>query len=130
MTLVSSSLPNMTNGISQQPAPIRLRTSCQDMKNAFPSVVTGLQKRPNTSYIATLSTSLTVPDDAAIHLVQRDSTEKYMIVCVDGDLEVYDLAGVKKTVSFPDGKTYLTTTTPNASLRGLVECMAGSVSSH
>ena len=119
MTLVSSSLPNMTNGISQQPAPIRLRTSCQDMKNAFPSVVTGLQKRPNTSYIATLSTSLTVPDDAAIHLVQRDSTEKYMIVCVDGDLEVYDLAGVKKTVSFPDGKTYLTTTTPNASLRFL-----------
>lgn len=89
------------------------------MKNAFPSVVTGLQKRSNTAYIATLATSLTVPDDAAIHLVQRDATEKYMIVCVNGDLEVYDLAGNKKTVSFPDGKTYLTTTTPNASLRFL-----------
>lgn len=119
MPLVSSSLPNMTNGVSQQPAPIRLRTSCQAMKNAFPSVVTGLQKRPNTSYIATLATSLTVPDDAAIHLVQRDATEKYMIVCVNGDLEVYDLDGVKKTVTFPDGKTYLTTTTPNSSLRFL-----------
>jgi hypothetical protein len=117
--LISSSLPNMTNGVSQQPAPIRLRTSCQAMKNAFPSVVTGLQKRSNTAYIATLATSLTVPDDAAIHLVQRDATEKYMIVCVNGDLEVYDLAGNKKTVSFPDGKTYLTTTTPNASLRFL-----------
>jgi len=109
----------MTNGVSQQPAPIRLRTSCQDMKNAFPSVVTGLQKRPNTSYIASLATSLTVPDDAAIHLVQRDATEKYMIVCVNGDLEVYDLDGNKKTVSFPNGKSYLTTTTPNNSLRFL-----------
>jgi len=117
--LVSSSLPNMTNGVSQQPAPIRLRTSCQAMKNAFPSVVTGLQKRPNTSYIATLATSLTVPDDAAIHLVQRDATEKYMIVCVNGDLEVYDLDGVKKTVTFPNGKTYLASATPNTSLRFL-----------
>jgi len=89
------------------------------MKNAFPSVVTGLQKRPNTSYIASLATSLTVPDDAAIHLVQRDATEKYMIVCVNGDLEVYDLDGNKKTVSFPNGKSYLTTTTPNNSLRFL-----------
>ena len=119
MPLVSSSLPNMTNGVSQQPAPIRLRTSCQAMKNAFPSVVTGLQKRPNTSYVATLSTSLTVPDDAAIHLVQRDATEKYMIVCVNGDLEVYDLDGVKKTVTFPNGKTYLASATPNTSLRFL-----------
>lgn len=119
MPLVSSSLPNMTNGVSQQPAPIRLRTSCQAMKNAFPSVVTGLQKRANTSYIATLSTSLTVPDDAAIHLVQRDATEKYMIVCVDGDLEVYDLDGVKKTVTFPNGKAYLASATPNTSLRFL-----------
>lgn len=119
MPLVSSSLPNMTNGVSQQPAPIRLRTSCQAMKNAFPSVVTGLQKRPNTSYIATLATSLTVPDDAAIHLVQRDATEKYMIVCVNGDLEVYDLDGVKKTVTFPNGKTYLASATPNTSLRFL-----------
>jgi len=109
----------MTNGVSQQPDPIRLRTSCQEMKNAFPSVVTGLQKRSNTSFISSLATSLTVPDDAAIHLVQRDAAEKYMIICVNGDLEVYDLDGNKKTVTFPNGKTYLTTTTPNASFRFL-----------
>ncbi len=119
MPLVSSSLPNMTNGVSQQPAPIRLPTSCKEMINAFPSVITGLQKRIGTSYIATLATGMTVPDDAAIHLVERDSTEQYIIVCVNGDLEVYDLAGNKKTVSFPDGKTYLSTSTPNNDLRFL-----------
>ena len=119
MPLVSSSLPNMTNGVSQQPAPIRLPTSCKEMINAFPSVITGLQKRIGTTYIATLATSMTVPDDAAIHLVERDATEQYIIVCVNGDLEVYDLAGNKKTVSFPDGKTYLATTAPNKDLRFL-----------
>ena len=119
MPLISASLPNMINGVSQQPAPIRLETSCKEMKNAFPSVVTGLQKRPNTSYISDLSTSVTIPDDAAIHLVQRDATEKYFIVCVNGDLEVYDLDGNKKTVSFPNGKTYLNTTKPNEDLRFL-----------
>ncbi len=119
MPLVSSALPNMINGVSQQPAPIRLETSCQEMINAFPSVVTGLQKRPNTSYISALSTSVTIPDDAAIHLVQRDATEKYFIVCVNGDLEVYDLDGNKKTVSFPNGKSYLSTTKPSEELRFL-----------
>lgn len=119
MPLISSSLPNMINGVSQQPPPIRLETSCKEMKNAFPSVVTGLQKRPNTSYVSALNTSVTIPNDAAIHLVQRDDTEKYFIVCVNGDLEVYDLDGTKKTVSFPSGKSYLTTPTPNKNLRFL-----------
>jgi len=119
MPLVSSSLPNMTNGVSQQPDPIRLSTSCKEMINAYPSIITGLQKRIGTEYVATLATSLTIPDDAAIHLVERDSTEKYAIICVNGDLEVYDLDGNKKTISFPDGKSYLSTTTPNKDLRFL-----------
>lgn len=119
MPLVSSSLPNMTNGVSQQPDPIRLPTSCKEMLNAYPSVITGLQKRIGTNYIATLATSLSVPDDAAIHLVERDATEKYAIVCVNGDLEVYDLDGNKKTVSFSTGKSYLNTANPNSDLRFL-----------
>tara|TARA_R100000808_G_scaffold17634_1_gene38922 strand:+ start:16246 stop:18537 length:2292 start_codon:yes stop_codon:yes gene_type:complete len=109
----------MINGVSQQPPPIRLETSCQEMINAFPSVVTGLQKRPHTNYISELNTSVTIPDDAAIHLVQRDATEQYIIVCVNGDLEVYDLSGNKKTVSFPNGKSYLSTNKPNEQLRFL-----------
>tara|TARA_B100001142_G_scaffold94267_2_gene96077 strand:- start:708 stop:3029 length:2322 start_codon:yes stop_codon:yes gene_type:complete len=119
MPLVSSSLPNMINGVSQQPAPIRLETSCKEMINAFPSIVTGLQKRPNTNYIASLNTSVSIPNDAGIHLVQRDATEKYFIVCVNGDLEVYDIDGTKKTVSFPNGKSYLSTSKPNEQLRFL-----------
>lgn len=119
MPLVSSSLPNMINGVSQQPGPIRLRTSCTDMVNAFPSVISGLQKRPASEYIASLSTSLTVGNDAAIHTIDRDANERYIVIVVNGDLEVYDLAGTKQTISFPNGKTYLSSTAPNKDFRFL-----------
>ena len=55
MPLVSSSIPNLINGVSQQPAPTRLRTACENAENAYMSVVSGLQKRPNATYMSTLN---------------------------------------------------------------------------
>jgi hypothetical protein len=45
-------------------------------------------------------------------MINRDDTEQYIVVMLDGDLEVYDLAGNQKTVNFPRGKAYLDVTTP------------------
>ena len=42
-----------------------------------------------------------------IHVVDRDGTTRYLVIITDGDLKVFDLDGTAKTVSFPDGKTYL-----------------------
>lgn len=109
MPLVSTTVSNLVSGVSQQPAPQRLRTSGEEMKNAYPSVVAGLQKRPPTQFVSELNTNVTDDDTTAIHVINRDFTEKYIVIGGSGDLEVFDTNGVKKTVNFPDGKSYLPT---------------------
>ena len=110
MALVASTIPNLVSGVSQQPSPSRLRTSGERMDNAFPSIVSGLMKRPPAQFVAELSTSITVSDTAAVHTIDRSAFEKYILIAGDGDLELYDTLGVKQTVTFPDGKAYLPTT--------------------
>lgn len=107
MSLVASTIPNLVSGVSQQPSPSRLRTSGEQMVNAFPSIVSGLMKRPPSEYVASLSTGITVSDTSAVHTIDRSALEKYIVVCGDGDLEMFDQFGVKQTVTFPDGKGYL-----------------------
>lgn len=109
MPLVSTTVSNLISGVSQQPAPQRLRTSGEEMKNAYPSVVAGLQKRPPTQFIGPLNSTVANNDTTAIHVINRDLEERYIVVGGSGDLEVYDTEGVKKTVNFPDGKSYLPT---------------------
>ena len=110
MPLVSTTVSNLVSGVSQQPAPQRLRTSGEEMKNAYPSVVAGLQKRPPTEFVSSLNTNVPDDDTTAIHVINRDFDERYIVIGGSGDLEVFDTDGVKKTVNFPDGKSYLPTT--------------------
>lgn len=106
MPLVSYGIPNLSNGVSQQPAPLRLPTSCEEMVNAWPSVLSGLQKRPPTEWIAKLNT--TIEASAAGHIIRRDNTVyQYIVLANRNDLVVYDVYGTKQTVNFPNGKAYL-----------------------
>lgn len=110
MPLVSTTVSNLVSGVSQQPAPQRLRTSGNEMINAYPSVVAGLQKRPSTEYVGPLATNIADDDAAAVHVIDRDFFERYIVIAGSSDLEVYDIYGDKKTVNFPDGKAYLPST--------------------
>jgi len=111
MSLVSGSIPNLFNGVSQQPAPIRHTSQCELQENCYPTIATGLRKRPPTEHIAKLRNITST--DAYVHLINRDTTERYSVIVTNGDLEVFDLnTGVAKTVSFPDGKSYLSAATP------------------
>ena len=110
MGLVASTIPNLVSGVSQQPAPSRLRTSGERMVNAFPSIVSGLMKRPPSQFVAELTPTMTVSDNTAVHMIDRSVDEKYILVCGDSDLELYSDTGVKQTVTFPDGKSYLPAT--------------------
>ena len=113
MPLVSSSIPNLINGVSQQPAPTRLRTSCEDAVNAYMSVVSGLQKRPNSEYLTTLAGAST---DASIHVVKKSPTNKYVIAAGNGVIKVYDLeTGTNYPVTDNSAGSYLTTTTASSS---------------
>lgn len=117
MTFVASTIPNLVSGVSQQPAPSRLKTSGEEMINAFPSVVAGLMKRPPTEFVRGLPTNLSTTGSVGVHVINRSPSEKYILVCGESDLELYDELGNKQTVTFPDGKSYLPSNSVWQSLR-------------
>ena len=98
MSLVSAAIPNLINGVSQQPPSLRLKTQADLQENALSSVVTGLQKRPPTEHIADLG-AMTDAEDAFIHTIRRDENEFYTLVITTDDIRVFDKAGVSKTVN-------------------------------
>ena len=117
MSLVASTIPNLVSGVSQQPSPSRLRTSGEQIINAYPSVVTGLAKRPPLAYRSLLSPTQTVGTDAAVHFIDRSPTERYFLVCGNSDLELYDVNGTPQTITYPNGKAYLPTSDATTKLR-------------
>lgn len=105
MPLVAINVPNLVSGVSQQPSTLRLATSCSELVNGWPSIVTGLSKRPPSEWVANLS--LTPSVNAGCYLIDRDADYQYIVFIDGADLKVFDLDGVPQTVRFPHGKAYL-----------------------
>lgn len=114
--LISSALPSLIGGVSQQPAALRLTSACTAMENAWPSVVSGNQKRPASQHVKSIP--LTLSNGVAGYLIERGSDYRYSTIITNGDLKVIDLnTGNLQTVTYPDGKTYLNATSPIDSFR-------------
>ena len=112
MAVVSQSIPNFLNGISQQTPTQRGINQGTEQINLQNDIVNGLSKRPPLEYIATLDGTNVYPNKSKIWNIQRDENNKYICVLYNGGIKVFDLAGVEKTVSFPDGTSYLVSTNP------------------
>ena len=118
MGMISSAIPNLIQGISQQSPALRLSSQAEQQINAFPSLVEGLQKRPPLEHVATMSNSATV--GSFTHLINRDVSERYfMFINASNQISIYDLAGNAKTVTYPNGTTYLNSTTPTTDFRAV-----------
>jgi len=96
MPLISRTIPNLVQGVSQQPEILRLNSQATSQVNGFSSVVEGLKKRPPTNYIATISTSAL--NNASIHTINRDVNERYIVIITNGAIQVKTVAGVNKSV--------------------------------
>jgi hypothetical protein len=117
MPLVSSSIANLVNGVSQQPYTLRLASQAEIQENGLSTVAQGLKKRPPTRHIKKISD--TPIGLAYVHTINRDETERYIVVITNGDLKVYDLEGNQKTVNFPSGKAYLGASDPTTQFRAV-----------
>lgn len=115
--LVSKSISNLVNGISQQPDSLRLPTQAELQHNLYSSVVEGLMDRPPSQHIAKLYTGDI--GDVFDHTINRSPAERYKVLIRNGGLTVHTLAGVEKTVTTPDGVGYITTATPSTSLKAI-----------
>ena len=108
--LISNSIPNLLNGVSQQPDTIRLANQASIQENASSDVVFGLGKRNPTEHIGKLNNDTN--ENSKVHVINRDTAEQYVVLIKNQDVQVFDLAGVQKTVTFPNGNSYLTSTNP------------------
>jgi len=117
MPLLNKSIPNLINGVSQQPDTLRLSSQAESQINGFSSVVEGLRKRPPTSHVAKISSSSL--NNAFIHTINRDANEKYVVAISNGAIQVNTIDGVSKTVSTPDGVGYLSSSNPYREFRAL-----------
>jgi hypothetical protein len=89
--LVSQSIPNLIGGVSQQPPPLTLPNQAAVCENAFPSMIEGLTKRPQSQFVRSLNTGQAWDDDCYVHFINRDGTEKYVVMFdLDGTIKVFD----------------------------------------
>jgi hypothetical protein len=110
MPLISSSIPNLINGVSQQPAALRLASQCEQMVNCMPSPVEGLKKRPPAQHVAKLFAGSAGANRPFTTIVDRDGTIQFLVLLLDNDIKVFGLDGSVKTVATPDGTSYLNIT--------------------
>jgi hypothetical protein len=104
--LVNRAIPALYNGISQQPATLRLPSQSEVQINGWSTVVEGLKQRPPFQHSAQISTgSLST---AHLHVINRTLSQRFVVVVTNGDIKVFDLAGNQKVINFPNGKAYLT----------------------
>ena len=119
MTLVSQEIKNLVAGISQQPAILRHAEQVEEQVNALSTEAAGLQKRPPTIHIADLGlTKGTI--NPMVHLINRDDSEQYVTIFTGTDIEIFDVAGNKKTVTYENNdKSYIQSTQPRVDLKAI-----------
>jgi hypothetical protein len=121
MPLLVNSVPNLAQGVSQQPDNLRYPGQCDEQINAWATVVEGLVKRPNTRHTSKLFTSK-VSNDSFVHFIDRDDDNQFAAIIDNNDISLFDLSdGSEKTVSISaNAQTYLNNvTTPRADVKAL-----------
>lgn len=112
MTLISTSIPNLINGVSQQPPSVRLVTQAEKQENGLSSVVDGLTKRPPTEHKNFFITGLSSQQqtdfaNAFIHPIRNsDNTLHFLVIQKDGTVTICDSAGTVKSLT-NNGSSYL-----------------------
>jgi len=105
MPLLVNSVPNLAQGVSQQPDNLRFPGQCDEQINAWATVVEGLVKRPPTNYTKKLLDNKVTtedPDTGAnnlfTHFVKRSEQNKYCVTVSLGNVSLGISAGVGVTM--------------------------------
>ena len=115
--VVSQSIPNFLNGISQQTPTQRGINQAEEQVNLQNNIVDGLSKRPAFEYIDTIDATNVYPNTVKFWSIQRDKENQFIVILYNGGVKVYDLDGNEKTVTVASGSSYLTTTNPKADFK-------------
>lgn len=128
MPLINTSLPNLIQGVSQQPDATRFSGQCDEQVNFMSSVVDGLTKRNGTRFVKKLfSTNSAISADSFVHFVNRSETERYVMIhdgtkfhaynVLSGDEASIEVDGVVHTGGYTTAGTYLDVADSSTSAR-------------
>ena len=88
MSTLSQSIPNLLQGVSQQPDSRKRPGQVKDATNAFPDFALGLLKLPGGKFVAQLHKA---PTTGKWFPILRDTEEKYIACYEDNRFQVWDL---------------------------------------
>ena len=104
MAGITQQVPNYIFGISEQPDELKIPGQVKNLKNGLPDVTRGLQKRPGSRYVNTLSAET---DSKWFHIF-RDEAEQYIgQVTKTGEVKVWDVKTGAPLAVAGDQKAYL-----------------------
>ena len=85
MPLISGSIPSLINGVSQQPATLRMPTQGEVQENGLSHITRGLEKRPCTEHVAEITGVTSAnSNDVFIHTIRRSEDEAYAFIVKGG----------------------------------------------
>ncbi len=120
MSLISKTIANLVNGVSQQPPSIRNPTQCELQENCLSDVTYGVTHRPHSEFVAKLDSLGSSPRIPYFHNIDRGPGSQYEVVVNYGSVKVFDrITGAAKTVSFPNGTAYLNAADPRTAFQCL-----------
>ena len=100
MPLISGTIPSLINGVSQQPATLRLPTQGEIQENGLSHIARGLEKRPCTEHITEVAGITSAnSNDVFIHTIRRSEDEAYAVIIKGGtsstntEVKLIDLTG-------------------------------------
>ena len=85
--VVSQSIPNFLNGMSQQTPTQRGINQGQDQINFANNIVDGLSKRPPLDFVANLDSTNLYPNTTKFWSIQRDENNQYIVAFYNGGVK-------------------------------------------
>jgi hypothetical protein len=125
MPLINTAVPNLIQGVSQQPDATRFAGQCEEQENALSSVADGLKKRPNTRHVARLLQTA-IDEDSFVHFINRSDTEKYVVIHDGNCIKAWNIiTGNEATINgstggyTPASSSYLDVVNAREDMKGL-----------
>lgn len=114
---VSQQIKNLKGGISQQPENLRYPNQGDQQINCWSSEAEGLQKRTPTLFVKKLDVYKAPMGKAYYHLINRDETERYIVMFCGQRIRIFDLEGNEKVVNGAEGHPYIQAAKPLEAIR-------------
>ena len=98
MALISRSIPTLLRGISQSSDATKKADHALIQDNADSDPILGLTKRSGSQFISNLISGELSLGDIKVHMINRDTTERYVVIFSSTKVRVFELDGTEKTV--------------------------------